>query len=163
MGKRGPKGKPTNLRILHGDRPDRINQNEPPAPQGAPEPPYEMEGDVREVWDYTVRSLVGMTIASPVDRDALAVYCEAVALHRRASAMLAGMGANGILVRTQRSRANGAGPGFMRNPLLQVQRDAAATIRAYAQEFGLTPAARSEITAGGATGHGLGAERLLNG
>ncbi len=160
MGKRGPKGKPTNLRILHGDRPDRINQNEPPAPQGAPEPPYEMADDVAEVWAYTVRSLVGMTIASPVDRDALAVYCEAVALHRRASAMLKD---TSILVRTQRSRANGAGPGFMRNPLLQVQRDAAATIRAYAQEFGLTPAARSEITAGGATGHGLGAERLLNG
>lgn len=160
MGKRGPKGKPTNLRILHGDRPDRINTNEPPAPSGIPEAPYDMADDVAEVWDYTVRQLVGMTIASPVDRDALAVYCEAVALHRRASKMLA---ESSVLVRTQRGRGAGAGTGLMRNPLLQVQRDAATTIRGYAQEFGLTPSARSEIVTGGASTHGLGAERLLNG
>lgn len=160
MGKRGPKGKPTNLRILHGDRKDRINLDEPPAPDGRPERPYDMAADVGEVWDYTVRQLEGMTIASPADRDALAVFCEAVALHRRASKMLAD---SSVLVRTQRGRGAGAGTGLMRNPLLQVQRDAAATIRAYAQEFGLTPAARSEIVAGGTSSHGLGPERLLNG
>ena len=129
MGKRGPKGKPTNLRILHGDRKDRINTDEPPAPEGRPERPYEMADDVAEVWDYTVRQLEGMTIASPADRDDLVVYCEAVALHRRASKMLAD---SSVLVRTQRNRGAGNGTGLMRNPLLQVQRDAAATIRAYA-------------------------------
>lgn len=160
MGKRGPRQKPTSLRVLHGDRKDRINVNEPPARIGRPVPPYEMTDDVAEVWEYTVDQLAAMRTASPADRDALAVYCEAVALHRRASKLLA---ETNILVRTQRGRGAGSGPAFMRNPLLQVQRDAAATIRGYAQEFGLTPSARSEINLGGASGNGLGAERLLNG
>ena len=34
MGKRGPKGKPTSLRVLDGDREDRINRNEPLPGQG---------------------------------------------------------------------------------------------------------------------------------
>jgi hypothetical protein len=29
MGKRGPRPKPTNLRVLHGDRTDRTNRSEP--------------------------------------------------------------------------------------------------------------------------------------
>lgn len=159
MGKRGPRPKPTNVRLLHGDRKDRINTDEPPAPDGLPEPAYEMAADVREVWDYTVAQLRAMRTASTADRDALAVYCEAVALHRQASRMLA---QSSILVRTQRNRGSGTGTGLMRNPLLQVQRDAAATVRAYAQEFGLTPSARSEISLGGASTSGLGAERLLS-
>jgi hypothetical protein len=32
MGKRGPVAKPTSLRILHGDRKDRINTSEPVPP-----------------------------------------------------------------------------------------------------------------------------------
>jgi len=158
MGKRGPRPKPTNLRVLHGDRKDRINTDEPVAPDGLPEPAYDMAEDVREVWDYTCAQLRAMRTASTADRDALAVYCEAVALHRKASQLLA---QTNILVRTQRNRASGAS-GFMRNPLLQVQRDAATTVRGFAQEFGLTPSARSEITLGGANRDGLGAERLLS-
>ncbi|MGH3834697.1 MAG: P27 family phage terminase small subunit [Pseudonocardiaceae bacterium] len=36
---------------------------------------------------------------------------------------------------------------LVRNPALQIQRDAAQTIRAFAQEFGLTPSARSSVRA----------------
>jgi hypothetical protein len=33
MGKRGPAAKPTKLRVLHGDRADRINADEPEPPE----------------------------------------------------------------------------------------------------------------------------------
>lgn len=153
MGKRGPRPKPTNLRVLHGDRKDRINTDEPVAPDGLPQPPYDMAEDVRAVWDYTVEQLRMMGTVSTADRDVLVCFCEAVVTHRKASKALAG---TGILIRTRR------GDAFMRNPVLQVQRDAAQTIRGLAQEFGLTPSARSEINMGGARTNGSGAERLLS-
>lgn len=157
MGKRGPRSRPTNLKVLHGERPDRINHDEPPAPDGMPVPPYDLSDETQEVWDYTVEQLRVMGIASTADRDTLAAYCEAVVTWRYAVRTLRRGGERGLLLRTQK------GDAFMRNPLLQVQRDAAAAIRAYAQEFGLTPSARSEIHTGGRKSSGdLGPERLLS-
>lgn len=135
MGKRGPKGMPTNVRLLHGDREDRINRDEPMQPDGEPVPD-EMSDEVRAIWDYTLEQLRGMKLASPADRDSLMCYCEAVVTHRRASRLLA---RSNVIVRTVK------GDAFMKNPLVQIQRDAAMVIRIFAREFGLTPSGRSEI------------------
>lgn len=138
MGKRGPAPKPTALRILDGDRnKKRINTDEPRARVGLPVCPDEVSNDVRQVWDYTLRELSIMGIAYAADRDALLCFCEAVVTHRRACAVLA---QTAILVK-------GLHGNMVRNPALQIQRDAAAVIRAFAQEFGLTPSARSTIRA----------------
>jgi len=136
MGKRGPAPKPTNLRILHGDRKDRINMNEPMPRRVLPEPPIDMTDDAREVWIYTIQELKPMQIATSADRDALAAYCEAVSLHRRATRLLA---QSEILIKGQKGNV-------VRNPAVQMQRDAASTMKAYAAEFGLTPRARSEFS-----------------
>lgn len=153
MGKRGPAPKPTKLRVLHGDRPCRINDREPQAPAGGhPECPQDVSAAVRAIWDYTLDQLVVMDLATLADRDALLAYCEAVATHRRASALLA----------DQELIVTGATGGAMRNPAVQIQRDAATLIRIYSREFGFTPSARSEIRTGGQT-DGQGAERLLSG
>lgn len=142
MGRRGPAPKPTQLRLLHGDRPARVNDREPVARDVLPEPPASVAGDVREVWEYTVRELAAMRVVSSADRDALLCYCEAVVAHRKASAVLA---KSPVLVK-------GALGGLVRNPALAIQRDAAHTIRAFAQEFGLTPSARSRIVMEGRAG-----------
>jgi P27 family predicted phage terminase small subunit len=139
MGRRGPAPKPTQLRLLHGDRPARINDREPVARDVLPDPPEGMADDVREVWRYTLRELAAMRIASAADRDSLTCYCEAVITHRKASAILA---RTPVLVK-------GALGTMVRNPALAIQRDAAQTIRAYAQEFGLTPSGRSRIVTEG--------------
>lgn len=152
MGKRGPARKPTQLALLHGDRKDRVNLDAPAAPEGVAEPPPDLSVEVAAVWVYTVAQLEVMGLASPADRDALVCYCEAVVTHRRASVALA---QTGIVVRTKR------GDVPIRNPLLQVQRDAAALVRVFAREFGLTPSARSDLSSGGGQRDGLGAERLL--
>jgi P27 family predicted phage terminase small subunit len=140
MGKRGPVGAPTALRLLRGDPSNRINAHEPTPIDALPEAPPEMADDVRAIWDYTLPHLVHMRTAVAADRDALVCYCEAVIAHRKASAILA---KSPVLIKGMH---NGT---MVRNPAIQIQRDAAMTVRAFAQEFGLTPSARAGIVMGG--------------
>lgn len=51
MGKRGPAPKPTALRVLHGDRKDRINDAEPQPAEGEVTAPEELSDDARAIWD----------------------------------------------------------------------------------------------------------------
>ncbi|MEN2423019.1 phage terminase small subunit P27 family [Streptomyces rimosus] len=153
MGKRGPRPKPTALRVLHGERPDRINTDEPRPATGLPDCPDDAADDVREVWDYTLAQLAVMGTATPADRDALRAYCEAVVTHRKASTLLA---RSGVLIRSAKGGA------LIRNPVVQVQRDTAATLRGFAQEFGLTPSARSEIRMARESADDRSPERLLS-
>lgn len=134
MGKRGPAPRPTALKLLQGEDKNRINANEPRVRDADPQPPADMSPDALAVWRKTLKELGYMRIASPSDADALACYCEAVVLHQRASKELID---SALVVRSER--------GYIKNPLIAVQRDAAATVRAFAQQFGLTPSARSGI------------------
>ena len=152
MGKRGPAPKPTALRILHGDRKDRINTEEPVPRDGELEPPEGMSAIALDVWHYTLAEMGTMRIAKPADRDALVAYCEAVAQHRRASELLAH---SEILIKGQKGNV-------VRNPAVQMQRDAAMTIKAFAAEFGLTPRARAEFTAPRRSPDAGDPERLLS-
>jgi P27 family predicted phage terminase small subunit len=137
--------------MLHGDREDRINRHEPAPPTGRLICPPEISAEVRAIWDYTAPLLSEMQIADAGGRDALLCYCEAVVLHRKASALL----------KSQKVLIEGLHGGPVRNPAIAIQRDAATVIRAFAQEFGLTPSARSQIVMESRTGvHG--AERLLS-
>jgi len=132
---KGPAPKPTELRLLHGDRADRVNEHEPIPVDEAPQCPDEVSDAVREIWDYTVEHLDHMGLAKACDRDALLCYCEAVIRHRQASRVLA---QSPILIK-------GRNDSLVTNPAVRAQRDAAHVIRHFAQEFGLTPSARSRI------------------
>jgi P27 family predicted phage terminase small subunit len=156
MGARGVRPKPTNLRILHGDRKDRINTDEPPAPDGVAQCPVGVSAEVREVWDYTVKQLTAMRCVSPADRDALICFCEAVVVHRQASRSVASLG---VMV----SRTVDDVVRVERNPALQAQRDAATLIARFAGHFGLSPSARSEIRNPRSADHGASADRFLTG
>jgi P27 family predicted phage terminase small subunit len=143
MGKRGPRSRPTALKLLHGERHlDRINADEPVPRPAELEPPADASEAVLEVWHRIVAELEAMNLAFPADADSLRCYCEAVVSHRRASEVLRH---SGVLVK-------GIHGNLVRNPALQIQRDAAQSVRAFAQEFGLTPSARSSIKATDAAG-----------
>jgi P27 family predicted phage terminase small subunit len=104
---------------------------------GAPACPPDVADDVRAIWDHTIAQLPDATGA---DRDALLAYCEAVATHRKASAILA---RSPVLV-------PGALKGIVvQNPAVRIQRDAANVMHRYATEFGLTPLARTALAAAG--------------
>lgn len=136
MGRRGPAPKPTNLRILHGDREDRINRDEPKPRPGVPQCPPWLDDDAKRIWRYTIDELKAMGLVTRADRDALAAYCTFVVSFERATRLV---NIAGALIKGQRGEA------IVKNPASAVQRDSARMMAKYAAEFGLTPRARAEI------------------
>lgn len=136
MGRRGPPPKQTTLRVLHGERPYRINQDEPQPPPGLPEVPAELDETGRAVWDHVVAELDAMGLIRRTDAQQLHAYVEAVRLHAQVSVMVQKAGP---LIKDR--------DGSLRtNPAVRIQREAARTMLAFAREFGLTPAARVQLT-----------------
>lgn len=153
MGKRGPQPKPTALRVLHGDRPDRINDDEPMPAEGEVTAPEDLSDDARAVWDRLAPDLIRVGVLTPWDVDAFRITCEALARYQQATRLVNG---SALLVQ---------GPnGFVKNPALVVQREAETTFAQYGARFGLTPSDRSQlkVDASGAGAKGPGAERLLS-
>jgi P27 family predicted phage terminase small subunit len=142
MGRPGRPPKPSGLRILEGtDRRGRSGRQldrirEPIAPDGDLVPPYELSDEKQEISDRTVEVLEAMGVASPADVDPLAAYVEAVHLHRWATRELTGQS---LVVAGARSGSD------VTNKLLIIQAKAATLMLRFAQEFGLTPSARTRI------------------
>jgi P27 family predicted phage terminase small subunit len=151
---RGPARKPTGLRLIEGtDRRGRTGPGkvpidlarEPRPLEGDMVPPYAMAEAPLRIWHETVAQLVGMGLAFPADARQLAAYCEAAALAEEASRLIA---ETTMLVRGSRPDT------VVINKLLLIQERAAAQIRLWAQEFGLTPAARARVETQPPTGRG---------
>jgi P27 family predicted phage terminase small subunit len=142
MGKPGRPPKPSGLRLLEGtDKRGRSGRvvdrtREPVAPSGSMEPPYEMGGERLEIWDQTVAALEAMNLASPADVNQVVAYVEAVYLHRWATREMVGQS---LVVAGARSDVT--------NKLLIIQAKAATLMLRFAQEFGLTPSARTRVDA----------------
>jgi len=161
MGKRGPKGKPTSLRVLEGDREDRINRDEPVPGQGDVVAPAwlveldQQEIDEREtalgVWNRLVPDLVRKGVLTPWDTDSLAVFCDAVVRHREATRAVQ---EHGPLVEGQKGN-------LVRNPSIQIARDYADLMVKVGSRFGLTPGDRADLKIEREASDG-GADRLLS-
>lgn len=142
----GPKPKPTHLRIVQGDRPDRINKAEPRPSAKPPRAPEWLGEDAKKVWRRTVTQLKAMGIASEADRDLLAAYCTTVVNLQRATEIV---DRTGIMVKGRRD-------GVVKNPAVQIQRDAAQLVARLAAEFGLSPSSRTRLRSTDATEHDIG-------
>ncbi|TDQ01260.1 phage terminase small subunit P27 family [Labedaea rhizosphaerae] len=134
MGKRGPAPKPTALRVLHGDRPDRINNDEPLPAEGGITAPDTLSDDARAAWDRLAPDLIACGVLTAWDVDGFAMVCEALARYRAATKLVNG---SALLVQG----ANG----FVKNPALVVQREAEMTFAQLGARFGLTPSDRSQL------------------
>jgi P27 family predicted phage terminase small subunit len=137
MGKRGPAPAPTALKLVKGTRRDRVNTAGPkPAPDpNVLDPPAWLSTGAVDVWNLLAPQLVRQGVLTSWDVHAFTVLCEAIVIHERATAELADQGMT----------VDSSHGGRAKNPLLQIVRDSAQTIRAFAQEFGLTPSARAGI------------------
>lgn len=134
MGRAGAAPRPTALKLLHGDKPSRINLDEPEPRQLSPEPPAWLTGAAAEEWARVAPDLAAMGTARRVDSAALAAYCEAVARLQTAVAVIA---RTGLLLRD--------GGQLRKNPAVAQARDASYEVRMWAREFGFTPSARAGI------------------
>jgi len=158
MGTRGPAPKPAGLRLLEGtDRKGRSGRQldrtrMPVAPSGDLEPPHELTGEAREIWDAVVEDLKAISVDSPVDRWMVGLLTEQVVIWRRATREL----------ESARLLVDGARGGLVVNRLIIVQRDASTQITRLCDRFGLNPAARMSVEAnpyGGSGGRSRSARK----
>ena len=137
---------PTHLKLLRGNPGRRaiLPEPEPTVPDKLPEPPGFLNEDAVNEWWRVVPELHALGLLTVLDVMPLAAYCAAFAhwieAERLLSAMAAKDATSGLLVRGQ------AGS-LMVNPLLKIARNAAADMVRFAGEFGMTPVARSHISA----------------
>jgi len=143
---RGRKPKPTNLKVISGtNRADRRNDSEPRVTIAMPSPPPHLGKDALEEWERVCVEMYGAGILSILDRGGLAAYCQAYGRWVQAEQALSRMADKdptnfGLMIKTQSGNA-------IQNPLVGSANKAMADMVRYAAEFGMTPSARSRITA----------------
>lgn len=160
MGKRGPAGKPTALRVLHGDRKDRINTDEPQPSAGEVAPPEWLGDEALAVWEEYAPDLEAKRVLTAWDVEAFAAWCDAVARRRDAARHVEEEGA---VVEHPVFNKNGDQTGVRlgKNAWLLALDAADAQVQRYGARFGLTPSDRASLKIPN-EGDGLGAERLLS-
>lgn len=151
MAPRGPKTKPTNIKILTGTaRSHRINPLEPKPKVATPDAPEHLSEAAQKEWGRIVVELVTLGILTDLDRGALAAYCQAYGRWSTAEAALARMAekdatTDGLIIRTKSGN-------IIQNPMVGVANKAMADMVRYAAEFGLTPSARTRVAGLDASG-----------
>jgi P27 family predicted phage terminase small subunit len=126
--------KPTTLKILEGDRKDRINQDEPPSPSGLGNPPEWFNDLERSAWGRLSERLGEMGVATRADSEAAMLYCSAYATWRKSSIIVA---KEGFSVETETTTKA--------HPLWTVIHEAQRTMLRVLSQFGMTPSARAGL------------------
>jgi P27 family predicted phage terminase small subunit len=143
----GPPPTPNVIKLLRGNpgrRPIRP-EPQPQIPSDPPDPPPFLQGYACDEWHRLAPELHRLGLLTIVDVAPFAAYCQAYARWREAEEALARVAAKdptggGLLMR--------ASSGPVPNPLLKMARLFAQDMVHFAAEFGLTPVARSRISAG---------------
>jgi P27 family predicted phage terminase small subunit len=80
--------KPTSLKILDGDRADRINASEPTAPPGIGEPPTWLDRFGREYWEALVAHHATSGLLTQLDVEIVTLCCQSYSTYRHALAKI---------------------------------------------------------------------------
>ena len=133
---KGRPPKPTRLRVLEGNPGRRpLPANEPQPTRRAPPMPEHLGAEARGEWKRVAPKLAELGVLTEVDRTTLAAYCQAWDRLVKAERELA---KNGMVT----ARKDGY---LLVSPWVTIANQASKEMRAYAVEFGLTPAARSRL------------------
>jgi P27 family predicted phage terminase small subunit len=139
---RGRRPQPSNLLLLNGrgdgqDSAGRPVAPPPPFKRLAPNPPTWLSREAKAEWRRVAPALERLDLVKPEDRSTLAAYCEAWARFVTATRTI------------QREGIMSTNPDSGRvsvHPAVRVAESASTTLRHYAQEFGLTPAAERQVS-----------------
>lgn len=153
MGQRGPAAKPTELKLLEGNRGHRpLHLDSLFRPEvGAPDAPRWLTREAKKAWRRLVPELLRYNLLSKVDRDALAMLCQTMgrlelierSLVARQEALLA-EGADPVEALIDRT-PNGLRIQSVTYQLLNREQ---AKLHKLLENFGLRPDARARVTAG---------------
>jgi P27 family predicted phage terminase small subunit len=137
------KRKPDNLKIVSGTaRPDRMNPDAPPANVGVAVAPEWLSERAEKLLCKLSATLLGMGIASPDDQAALAIL--AIRLEEIEIC-------TGIIEDTGRTYSTTATSGdklVRARPEVAMRNEAMRHAQSLLSDFGLTPSARSKVSAG---------------
>ena len=133
---RGPKPKPTKLKVLHGNPGRRpLNDREPaPAPHSL-EPPAWIDGDALAEWRRLAPLLHRLGLLTEIDEQALTSYCQTWARWKAAELQIR---KHGMVLR-------GKGGFPVISPYVAVANRSLAHLKQLLAEFGMTPAARTRV------------------
>lgn len=135
MGKAGPTPRPNHLKVLEGERNDRVNHDEPTPADGIVVPPVQLEDDAQDIWNRLAPDLIKKRVLTAWDVDAFTAFCRSAALYHRASAKAA----------KAPFEVDGSHGGTVLNPIFRAVSLASADMRAFGQRFGLTPGDRAQL------------------
>jgi P27 family predicted phage terminase small subunit len=146
VGSRGPSRTPTRALALRGSWRSKTRPGEP-APRGPrPRPPEWLCDDAKAQFLAIVRRLWAQGVVSSVDEAALAIYADLLAQYRRASEFVAKHGDVYIVRARPRVEGEEGRPiGFASYPQAKRQENLAMLLLRLSREFGLTPAARTQV------------------
>ena len=135
---RGPKPKPSALKVVAGNpgrRPLNINE---PQPGAVGEPPHKLPRAAKAKWRELTKEDVWGQVLTAADREMLVLYCR---LHTRLLQAEAMVDEHGLLVK--------APSGFpVQSPYLAIANRCRADMMRLACEFGGTPSSRTRLSIG---------------
>ena len=139
----GRKPKPTNIKILEGNPGKRkLNEHEPQPQRKAPPCPKWLEPEAKKEWRRLAKTLEAMGVLTDADMAAFAGYCQAYARWKEAEERITD---RGLVIRTP--------SGYPQQvPYISIAQQYLKLMQQFAEQFGLTPAARSRIIAGNGEG-----------
>ena len=138
MATRGRKPKPTGMKQLEGNPGKRkLNEHEPKPEKKAPACPKWLEPEAKKEWKRLARKLEQMGVLTEVDMAAFAGYCQSYARWKEAEEFITQYG---TIVRTPSGY-------WSQVPQVSIAQTNLKLMSKLAEQFGLTPSARSRIIA----------------
>ena len=132
---------PTKLRILRGDRADRINTMEPQAPAiTADEMPDYLEGLAVTKWRELFSVLNSVAVLTETDREALARYCDLYRYWRQVRQVLIDQG-NTYPVLNDKGEVKY----IAQRPEVSIHKTLVQQMRQLEGDFGLNPTSRAGL------------------
>ncbi|WP_127506259.1 phage terminase small subunit P27 family [Paenibacillus humicus] len=145
MGSRGPRPKPTELKVLEGTyRNDRapVNEPKPSAPNQLPKAPPYFNATARKEWNRIGPELMRLGLLTIADMTLFEAYCLSYSRHAEATKSLKKAG---TMFHEYTNKAGATN--FVQRPEIAVIQKEAAVIKMLCAEFGLSPAARARMEA----------------
>ncbi len=134
-----PAPRPIKLKLLEGrgagrDSGGRKVAKEQPFRRIPPNPPTTLTKEAAAEWRRVVPELARLELIKSIDRASLTAYCECWSRFMEATKLIK---RDGVLGENSQ--------GIVRHPAVAVAEAASKELRAWANEFGLTPAAENKI------------------
>ena len=140
MAARGRKPKPTALKVLEGNPGKRpLNDHEPIPPKEELKCPSWLLPEAQKEWKRLASSLEAMGVLTMADLTAFAGYCQAYARWKEAEEFI-----------TQHGSIFKTPSGYVQQvPQVSIAQQNLKIMQSFCSDFGLTPATRARIIAGG--------------